>query len=164
MSQRIRRPGLRRPRLRRNAAGQGLVEFSLVLIPFLFLLMGIVDLGRGIYINNAVAEAAREIARVTSVHPCTGSPCTAYSAETLAAISTQKGMVPGMTDSSVVIDCTDIADNQIVVASGSYCPAMSDDQPTFVRVKISVPFSVLTPLIPVPKDFTLGSISHIQIP
>ncbi len=32
--------------------------------------MGIVDLGRGIYIYNGVNQAARELARVTSVHLC----------------------------------------------------------------------------------------------
>jgi Flp pilus assembly protein TadG len=52
--------------------GQALVEFSLILIPFLFLLMGVVDLGRGIATYNGVAEAAREIARTTSLHR--GSP------------------------------------------------------------------------------------------
>jgi TadE-like protein len=161
---RMHRLHLRRPRLRTDASGQGLVEFSLVLIPFLFLLMGIVDLGRGIYVNNAVAEAAREIARVSSVHPCTGSPCTALSPETQAVINTQKGLVPGMTDSSVVIDCTDITDTQISVPSGSYCPAGSYPAFNYVRVKVTVPFSILTPLIPAPKDFTLSSVSHIQIP
>ena len=50
--------------------GQSLVEFSLVLIPFLLILMGIIDLGRGIYTYNGVAQAARELARVTSVHTC----------------------------------------------------------------------------------------------
>ena len=32
--------------------------------------MGIVDLGRGIYMYNGVNHAARELARVTSVHLC----------------------------------------------------------------------------------------------
>ena len=53
---------------KRRDRGQALVEFSLLLIPFLWILMGIVDLGRGIYIYNGVNQAARELARVTSVH------------------------------------------------------------------------------------------------
>ena len=57
--------------------GQALVEFSLILIPFLWILMGIVDLGRGIYTYNGVNQAARELARVTSVHLCgTSGSCT----------------------------------------------------------------------------------------
>ena len=159
----MKRPHLSRRR-RDRTRGQALVEFALVLIPFLYLLMGVTDLGRGIYTNNAVAQAAREIARVTSVHPCTGSPCTAYSAQTQAVIATQENLVPGMTDSSVVIDCTDIADNQITAASGSRCQSPEADQPIFVRVKVTVPFSVLTPFLPVPKDFTLSAVSHVQVP
>ena len=34
-------------KMRGRARGQALVEFSLVLIPFLLILMGIADLGRG---------------------------------------------------------------------------------------------------------------------
>ena len=44
---------------REREGGQALVEFSLALIPFLFMLMGVVDLGRGIYTSNGVAQAAR---------------------------------------------------------------------------------------------------------
>ena len=40
-------------------------QVFLVLIPFLLLLFGIVDLGRGIYAYNGVAEAPRGLARVT---------------------------------------------------------------------------------------------------
>ena len=142
-----------------RARGQALVEFSLVLIPFLLLLMGSVDLGRGIYVNNAVAQAAREIARVTSVHPCDGSPCTTFSAETQAVIDTQQGLVPGMTDASLVVVCTDIADTELAANLDGSCPPGA-----FYRATVTVPFSVMTPLLPVPKDFSLSAVSHVQIP
>ena len=73
--------------------GQSLVEFSMVIIVFLVILMGIVDFGMAIYKYNGVSQAAREIARVTSVHPCatagalTCSP--GGSAETAQVVSTQ---------------------------------------------------------------------------
>jgi Flp pilus assembly protein TadG len=143
----------------RRSRGQALVEFSLVLIPFLYLLLGAVDLGRGIYINNAVNQAAREIARVTITHPCTGSPCTAYSAETQQVIDTQIRLVPGMTQSSVEVVCTDITGATEAAASSGQCPPNS-----FYRATVTVPFSVITPLLPVPKDFTITAISHIEIP
>ena len=138
--------------------GQALVEFSLALIPFLFLLMGTVDLGRGLYTNNGVAQAAREIARVTSVHQCVG-PCTSatWSAETLAVINTQKRLVPGLATSGITIDCTDMADATVTVAAGDFCPA--DD---FIRVTESVSFSVITPLLPVPRPMTFTSTAHVQ--
>ena len=49
--------------------GQALVEFSLAIIVFLVILMGVFDLGRGIFVYNGVSQAAREIARATAVHP-----------------------------------------------------------------------------------------------
>ncbi len=144
---------------RRQSRGQALVEFSLVLVPFLFLLMGIADLGRGIYTYNGVAEAAREIARVTSVHPCAGSPCTlGNSSQTQSVIATQEGLVPGLSGPGAVlsIQCTDVTD-----ASLSNTSCQSGD---YVRVTISVPFSPVTPLVSMVGPITLSSTSHIEIP
>ena len=146
---------------RERSHGQALVEFSLVLIPFLFLLMGIADLGRGIYTYNGVAEAAREIARVTSVHPCTGTPCTlGNSPETQAVIATQKGLVPGLADPSAVIaiQCTDIADASL---SNTDCQPANNE---FVRVTVSIPFAPVTPLVGLVGPIRLASTSHIQLP
>lgn len=143
----------------RDSRGQALVEFSLVLIPFLFLLMGIADLGRGIYAYNGVAEAAREIARVTSVHPCTGSPCTlGNSPETQSVIDTQEGLVPGLAGPGgvIAIQCTDVTDTSL---SNTDCQGGE-----FVRVTVSVPFSPVTPLVGLAGPITLSSVSHIEIP
>jgi len=57
-----------RSRARSRSRGQGLVEFALVLPVFMVILIGMVDLGRAIWANNAVANAAREAARFASVH------------------------------------------------------------------------------------------------
>src|SRR3954452_2417577 len=89
----------RRPEHADRGRGQALVEFSLVLIPFLLILMGIIDLGRGIYTSNGVAQAARELGRATSVHTCdtTKPTCTlGTSPETAAVRATQNGLVPGL--------------------------------------------------------------------
>ena len=53
--------------LKRARRGQSMVEFAMVLPLFLLLLFGLIDGGRLVYINNAVAEAAREGARWGSV-------------------------------------------------------------------------------------------------
>lgn len=141
--------------------GQALVEFSLVLIPFLFMLMGVVDLGRGIYTNNALAEASREIARVTSVHPCVGvAPCVMGSSlETLAVIGTQVTLVPGLT--TPVFDCVDVSDTWLAPAD---CKAHGRPGGVFVRVTVSAPFQVLTPLLSMVAPSTLTSVSHVQLP
>ncbi len=57
-----------RPRRRRDGqAGQSLVEFALVFPIFFVLLMGIIDLGRFVYTDATLSQAAREGARVAAV-------------------------------------------------------------------------------------------------
>jgi Flp pilus assembly protein TadG len=53
--------------IRRRRRGQALVEFALVIPIFLLMLFGIVDIGRLVYLNSTVSQAAREGARVASV-------------------------------------------------------------------------------------------------
>ena len=77
--------------------------------------MGIVDLGRGIYTYNGVNQAARELARVTSVHLCdTSAPtCTiGTSPETAHVAGTQAKLVPGLggAGSTVTYACTTVTD------------------------------------------------------
>jgi Flp pilus assembly protein TadG len=140
--------------------GQGLVEFSLALIPFLFILMGVIDLGRGIYTNNGVVEAAREIARVASVHQCTG-PCTSgtWSPEIQAVVDNQKRLVPGLQTSDITISCVELDDVAYTIAAGDNCP-----DGKFIRVQASTTFSLITPFLPVPNPFTVASTSHVQVP
>jgi len=52
----------------RGQRGQALLEFALVLPIFAVALLGMIDIGRGIWANNAVANAAREAARFAAVH------------------------------------------------------------------------------------------------
>lgn len=151
-----------RLQLRHNSrpAGQALVEFSLVLIPFLWLLLGLVDVGRGIYMYNGVAQAAREIARADSVHACDTTPTACQvgtSTQTARTIATQKGLIPGLggTGSSITFACTDASDT--VLSSG--CVSGQ-----FVRVTVTLPFRVVTPLLGMVAPSTLTSTSHVQIP
>ena len=53
---------------RRDRRGQSLVEFALILLPFLMILIGLFDAGRAIYGYNTVSNAAREAARVAIVN------------------------------------------------------------------------------------------------
>jgi TadE-like protein len=65
----------RRSRSRRQR-GQGLVEFAFVLPIFTVLLLGMIEVGRVVWANNAVTNAAREGARYATVHGGTKSnPC-----------------------------------------------------------------------------------------
>ena len=49
------------------ARGQTLVEFALVLPIFLHMLLGLLDVGRYVYMNSVLSQAAREGARVAAV-------------------------------------------------------------------------------------------------
>ena len=148
----------RKPRASRR--GQALVEFSLALIPFLLILMGIVDLGRGIYMSNGVNQAAREIARTTAVHLCaTSGTCTlGNSAETIATINVQKNLIPGLASpsSSIAFACTTVED---VTVSTTSCSA-----PNYVKVTVSVPYTALTPVLSMVAPSTLVSSAHIEVP
>jgi Flp pilus assembly protein TadG len=48
--------------------GQTLVEFALILPIFVLVLVGIFDLGRGVYVYNTLNNAAREAVRVAIVN------------------------------------------------------------------------------------------------
>lgn len=61
---------------RDTSAGQTLVEFALVAPIFFALMFGMIDLGRVIWANNAIANGAREAARFAIVHGGSSSnPC-----------------------------------------------------------------------------------------
>jgi Flp pilus assembly protein TadG len=162
----------RRSAGRRNAArngrrGQALVEFSIALVPFLLILLGIVDLGRGIYMGSGVNQAAREIARATAVHLCDTASCSlGNSAETLATIATQKRLIPnlGSSASTITITCTSVTDAAVTSTSTSPCSTSSDNPTVYIKVTVSVPYSALTPILSMVAPSTLVSTAHIQVP
>lgn len=123
-----------------------------MLIPFLLLLLGVFDIGRGVYTYNAVAEAAREIARVTIVHP--GTP-PGSSAEAQAMISAQRRTVPGLTGAGITITCVNLADQPI---AGTCRPG------DYLRVAVTVSWAPVTPLFEAIGLHELSSVSRMQFP
>jgi Flp pilus assembly protein TadG len=117
--------------------GQALVEFSLAIIVFLVLLMAVFDFGRAIMQYNGVAQAAREIARVTAVHEGTDFTTTAgRSAETNAVIATQKRLIPNLQDPTIT--CVDI--DGTVITTGCV-------EGKWINVSIIAPYTPITPLL-----------------
>jgi TadE-like protein len=148
--------------------GQALVEFSIAVIPFLLLLMGVLDLGRGIYAMNATSQAAREIARVTSVHRCSNTPCTdlGSSSEAQDVIATQRTLIPNLVfDPSVDIDCVLAAtpDTSEVIVPDAECKP-SSSVARYIRVHVSSTFTPITPFLGVFGDHTFESWSRIELP
>jgi Flp pilus assembly protein TadG len=151
--------------LRRDPShrGQALVEFSLSITIFIVMLMGIFDLGRAIFMYNGVSEASRDIARRTSVYPYSGIGGADYlgsSLETQAVISTQEGLVPGMTPLSAGapdFECVDIDGN----------PSLNDTcgsgaAQDYVRVTVKATYSPIT-LLGITGPITLSATSTVAI-
>ena len=75
------------------------------MIIFMILFIGIIDLGPGVFLFNGVSQAAREIARETSVHP--GLPASAAAPSPAAMVPAQRAFVPELAVPSYA--CVDIA-------------------------------------------------------
>jgi hypothetical protein len=135
--------------LRRGERGQGLVEFSLAVTVFLALVMGVVDLGRAVYQYNGSAEAARELARVTSVHP--GSPL-GSSAQAQHTLQTQRGLVPGLT--APIYVCIDIAGTSVTR------PCAAGD---WIRVTVRSTFTPVTPWAAILGQIVLSSSASAKL-
>ena len=137
--------------------GQALVEFSLAIIVFLVLLMGVVDFGMAIYKYNGVSQAAREIARVASVHQ--GPLTFGTSTEITATVATQKKLVPGLGNPALL--CTDINGVALTpseMVDGKWCPSDA-----FVNVTVTAPFKAASPLVALGLQFTMQGSSSAQI-
>ena len=140
--------------------GQALLEFALVLPLFLWLLFGLLDLGRLVYQNSVVSQAAREGARVAAVEaswisssatscgtpggPVCPANAAAFGTDVLAAVNRMVaplGPVPG-TDVFYSCDAT-------TPPSGSWTTqsCVADATGDLVSVRVVLPFTPITPLI-----------------
>jgi Flp pilus assembly protein TadG len=149
-------------------SGQGLVEFALVIPVFLLLLFGIIDIGRAVFAYTAVANAAREGARVAAVNQldvpskttCNlnmpiedvnaprwqAKPCAAKSAVSL-----------GVQPSSVVVGYSAAPGSP-----GSCSPTLHTG--CIVSVTVSAPWSPVTPIISsIIGGLTLSSTSQLPV-
>jgi Flp pilus assembly protein TadG len=149
---------------RRLQSGQALVEFSLSILVFIVLLMGIFDAGRAIFMYNGVSEASREIARRTSVYPYSGIGGSNYlgsSLETQATMNAQRQLVPGMLPLSTGapdFECVDIAG---AMSTNNTCG--SGDAQDYVRVTVKATYNPVT-LLGFTGPITLSSTSTVAIP
>ncbi len=129
--------------------GQSLVEFALGITIFVTLMIGLVDLARAAFLYNGVADASRELARVTSVHPGT---TLGTSTETTDATTSEQGIVPGLTVTS--FDCIDIAGSAVTLE----CKPGD-----WVKVSVSTSFYPIMPLLSSFGPFTFSTASSAKI-
>jgi hypothetical protein len=149
-------------RRRSASAGQGLVEFALVLPVFLLILFGLIDGGRYVYLNSVVSQAAREGARLATVEtawigssdpscgsaggptcPATVSGASGLQADVAAAVNRMVAPFGSVAVGNVFIRCTDSASVPSGAWTGVSCAANGAGMVVSVRVVMT--FQPLTP-------------------
>ena len=123
---RIQRSGVR-------TRGQSLVEFALVIPIFLMMLFAVIDMGRLVYINNALAEGAREGARWGSVQD------RSLSAAGRTAVGSQAAnSLAAVPNPVVTVTCID----RVTAAATTTC-----GKGDVLVVQISSPVTMFTPIL-----------------
>jgi Flp pilus assembly protein TadG len=130
---------LSRRRGRKRTRGQGLVEFAIVLPVIVLVVMGLMDLGRGIYTYNTLSQSSRQAARTAIVNQVT---------TTIKAQAIASGATLGLTTSDVDVcfktenttkkDCSTTTDN---------CPQTSRVIGCLAIVKTHVSYAPFTPVV-----------------
>jgi hypothetical protein len=142
---------MRRPtRFRRpQTTGQALVEFALVVPIFLLVLFGILDMSRFVYDSNALNEGAREGARQGAV---AWRPVDCNGLSRVACVQTlvqHRITAVGVPTADITVVCYRIPSNGTQPSDGAQadtCGAIWQGG-DLVRVQISTPFTLVTPLI-----------------
>jgi TadE-like protein len=154
---------LRRPE---RSRGQGLVEFALVLPVFMVILISMVDLGRAIWANNSVANAAREAARFAAVHggsceDLSGSVCSSSNycpvgpkgPDTAVPSASSSCPYPSPSKQSIYDTATGFlvgggSSTTVTACYGTSCSGNTDTQSTNVRgTPVTVSVSTQVPMI-----------------
>jgi hypothetical protein len=142
---------------RRDARGQSLVEFALILPLFLALVFGVIDGGRAIFAYNQMSQIARSVARTAST-TCfqSSTPCDSTSGPIAAAI----------TDASVglqapvtwTVSCINPATGAPTDQKTDFCKIGY-----IVRVQAKQSFSLITPVASSFGPVNVGSSTDQEI-
>lgn len=152
-------------RYRDAFSGQALVEFALVIPVFLFMLFGVVDMARFVFMNSSLSQAAREGARLGAVEAywvghttatdqacnAAGGPvCRANLAQLRADIlAAANGLMVGtgtITDANLHVTCEDPAPVGAWTSPTHSCTFPQDvGGPLSVRVVLD--YHPITPII-----------------
>lgn len=134
-------------RILRSEQGSSLVEVALVLPMLLLVLVGMVDFGRGYYLGNEVAGAARAGAVYGSQNPTD-------TAGMKTAVTEDAPDVPGITASaSYGCECSD---GTSASASCSTVPTCSTNVVYYVKVTASATYTTMVPWTGLPSSIALS--------
>ncbi len=117
-----------------STRGQTLVEWALVLPVLVLIVLVVLDVGRAVYYYSTIYNSAREGARYGIVH---------YNDSSLAdSIKEQvESFAVGLDPDSLTINSTELNKDY-----GTYNPADTDQELSYIRVDVSYKFAVVTPL------------------
>ena len=133
-------------RRRPSPRGQSIVEFALILPVFLYLLLGVVDIGRVIFYQSLVNNAARDAARYALAHPdqtCSSGTC---------GVTTSAQTAAGMFGAQLSVCSATLYSATVLGAAGTTVPPACPNSNTttatygYVTVVVSVPFQPATAL------------------
>lgn len=144
--------GRRRP----GERGASMVEFILVIQLLLVVIFGIVECGRLMLTYSTLAKAARAGTRYAMVHGSYRKGGGAYGPSGPGNISNVVTEVKRLTTAA------GLAETEVTVVDSDAEPMYPDGSNgvgKLVRVKVTYPFRVIVPLIPIPP-VTLGSTSE----
>jgi hypothetical protein len=145
----------------RGAGGQTLVEFALVLPIFIFLIFGLIDMGRFAYLNSTLSQAAREATRVAAVEaswmgktiakcnqpagPVCPADLAAYRADVLDAANRMMAPFGNITDADLYTSCAVTAPEPVTTKT---CVDRAPGNQASVRTVL-----VFRPITPVISSF-----------
>jgi len=151
---------MRRPR--RHRRGATVLEMSLILMAFLVLTMGMLDLGVGVFRYHILAQAARHVARRAIVHGDMATVLGTWGPATIDVTGNSTGvpLVDGSRDGvkPMLVGC-DLAQTHIHVAWSS--GSNSFDAP--VKVTVTAPYHPIMLFIFPNKTITLSASTTMQV-
>ena len=123
----------------KRSRGQGLVEFAIVLPVIILIVMGLMDLGRGIYTYNTLSQSSRQAARIAIVNQTD----TAIQAQAIAS-----GATLGLTTSDVdVCFKTEDTTKQNCSSGDDNCPQADRVIGCLAIVTTHVSYAPFTPFV-----------------
>lgn len=137
-------------------AAQGIVEFALVLPLLLLLILGVIELGRLLWIYSATLTASREAARYGSAAGNTGNYVPHYNdCNGIRSAAKRMGTLVGIQDSDIEISYDDGPQSQGTPYS-LVCPATDVDLGDRIRIRVQGHYQPIVPLVNL-APFTINS-------
>jgi Flp pilus assembly protein TadG len=129
----------------RRGRGQALTEFALIFPVLMLMLLGVVDLGRGIYAYNAVSNAAREGGRTAIVNQYAQDVVDRAAAQA-TALGISTSTAPSACAGGVPTGATGVCVSFVDAGPTTYCSTtLAPGCIAVVTVKYT--FNAITPII-----------------